>query len=198
MNRRDALKTVALLMAGTLTPITQSVLLGNNLNAIETGNGRLFTADERIIVKRITDIIIPKTDIPGTVEAGVPEFVIMMLQDCYPKKVQNEFHLGLDNFNAFCLDNFKNDFLKLDNEQQEMTVVKLDKEVLEGTIVHKKDLSFYRILKELTLFGYFTSEPGATQALRYVMTPGDFDGCADYEKGDRAWSDDASGAAISR
>ena len=38
-------------------------------------------------------------------------------------------------------------------------------------------------MKELTLLGYFTSEPGATQALVYVPVSGRYDGCIDLEAG---------------
>jgi hypothetical protein len=44
------------------------------------------------------------------------------------------------------------------------------------------------MIKELTLLGYFTSEIGYTQALRYVETPGRFDPCVPYEPGDKAWA----------
>ena len=44
------------------------------------------------------------------------------------------------------------------------------------------------MLRDLTLLGYFTSEIGATQALRYLETPGRFDPCIDYKKGDKAWA----------
>jgi hypothetical protein len=44
------------------------------------------------------------------------------------------------------------------------------------------------MLRDLTVLGYFTSEIGATQALRYVETPGKFEPCIDYKKGDRAYT----------
>jgi hypothetical protein len=31
--------------------------------------------------------------------------------------------------------------------------------------------------KELTLLGFFTSEPGATQVLQYIAVPGSYKGC---------------------
>jgi hypothetical protein len=48
---------------------------------------------------------------------------------------------------------------------------------------------YFRMMKELTLLGYFTSEVGATKALRYIETPGHYDGCMPYKKGDKAWAD---------
>ena len=47
---------------------------------------------------------------------------------------------------------------------------------------------YFRMMKELTLWGYFTSEPGATKALRYVAVPGRYEGCIPYKKGDKAWA----------
>jgi hypothetical protein len=53
----------------------------------------------------------------------------------------------------------------------------------------KEDPSHYfRMMKDLTLLGYFTSEIGCTQARRYVETPGKFEGCVPYTKGDKAWA----------
>ena len=53
----------------------------------------------------------------------------------------------------------------------------------------KKDPNrYFRQMKELTLLGYFTSKIGCTEARRYVETPGRFDGCVDYKKGDKAWA----------
>jgi hypothetical protein len=43
-------------------------------------------------------------------------------------------------------------------------------------------------MKQLTLLGFFTSEVGATQALRYVAVPGKYEGCIPYAKGDKAWA----------
>jgi hypothetical protein len=47
---------------------------------------------------------------------------------------------------------------------------------------------YFRMMKELALLGYFTSEIGCTVALRYVETPGRYDPCAPYAPGERAWA----------
>ncbi|HWJ29855.1 MAG TPA: gluconate 2-dehydrogenase subunit 3 family protein, partial [Flavisolibacter sp.] len=47
---------------------------------------------------------------------------------------------------------------------------------------------YFRMMKELTLLGYFTSKIGCTQARRYVAVPGKFEGCVPYKKGDKAWT----------
>jgi hypothetical protein len=50
---------------------------------------------------------------------------------------------------------------------------------------------YFRMMKELALLGYFTSEVGATQALRYVESPGRYDPCVPYKPGDRDWASHA-------
>ncbi|MGZ3331252.1 MAG: gluconate 2-dehydrogenase subunit 3 family protein [Gemmatimonadaceae bacterium] len=50
---------------------------------------------------------------------------------------------------------------------------------------------YFRMMKELALLGYFTSEIGATQALQYVESPGRYDPCVPYKPGDRDWASHA-------
>jgi hypothetical protein len=47
---------------------------------------------------------------------------------------------------------------------------------------------YFRMMKELTLLGYFTSEIGCTKAQRYAETPGKYDPCVPYKPGDKAWA----------
>ena len=50
---------------------------------------------------------------------------------------------------------------------------------------------YFRMMKELALLGYFTSEIGATQALRYVEAPGRYDPCVPYTPGEKQWASHA-------
>jgi hypothetical protein len=47
---------------------------------------------------------------------------------------------------------------------------------------------YFRMMKELAMLGYFTSEIGCTKAQRYVESPGRFDPCAPYTPGEPAWA----------
>jgi len=69
-------------------------------------------------------------------------------------------------------------------------LVDLDKEAKEYGKTKKQDdpNHYFSQVKQLTLWGYFTSEPGATKALRYVAVPGKYEGCIPYNKGDKAWA----------
>ncbi len=50
---------------------------------------------------------------------------------------------------------------------------------------------YFRMMKELALLGYFTSEIGYTKAMRYVESPGRFDPCTPYTKGETEWASHA-------
>ena len=47
---------------------------------------------------------------------------------------------------------------------------------------------YFRMMKELAMLGYFTSEIGMTQAQRYAETPGRWDPCLPYKPGETAWA----------
>ena len=47
---------------------------------------------------------------------------------------------------------------------------------------------YFRMMKELAMLGFFTSEIGYTKAMRYVETPGRYDPCAEYKAGETAWA----------
>jgi hypothetical protein len=54
-------------------------------------------------------------------------------------------------------------------------------------IVDQPPNKYFRMMKELTLLGYFTSEIGMTQAQRYVEAPGRYDPCIPYD-GKPSWA----------
>ena len=47
---------------------------------------------------------------------------------------------------------------------------------------------FFRMMKDLALLGFFTSEVGYTKVQRYVESPGRFDPCLPYTAGEPAWA----------
>ena len=58
---------------------------------------------------------------------------------------------------------------------------------------------YFRMMKELALLGYFTSEIGMTQAQRYAETPGRYDPCLPYTAGEKSWAPHAEkGLSASR
>jgi hypothetical protein len=81
-------------------------------------------------------------------------------------------------------------FTEIKPEQRLALLVKLDNEQKQYMKTWKEGQPkpYFRLMKELTLLGYFTSEIGCTQARRYIETPGKYEACIPYKKGDKAWA----------
>jgi hypothetical protein len=198
MKRRDALGRVALLMGGALSAPTMLAFLEGCKNATDTATGMSFpfSADRQALVSEVAEIIIPKTDTPGAKDAKVGEFIEKMLKDCYGSADQESFDKGLKELE-------KKDFMKAKPQEQTAILKEMEKatkdELAKADTEKKKyteagkeytdaSVPFFRLLKELTLLGYFTSEQGATQALDYVAVPGRYDGCIDLTPGQKSWA----------
>jgi hypothetical protein len=191
MNRRDAITRVSLLLGGTL--LGAEAFLSGCHNAPEKtigGGGTNFSNDDIAYLDEVAETILPATDTPGAKEARVGEFMARIVKDCYTEKDQKIFLDGMQALNEASKKKNGKVFMESTPEQRHDLLVDLDKEQKAYTDKKQKDdpSHYFRMMKELTLWGYFTSEPGATKALRYVAVPGKWEGCIDYKKGDKAWA----------
>jgi hypothetical protein len=205
MNRRDAISRVALIMGGAV--IGADFFISGCKSTSKKVND-LFTEDHVAFMNEVADTILPTTSSPGAKAANVGQFMAVMVQDCYTPKDQKTFVDGLGKLNDASNKKFNAKFVDLNPQQRTDLLVALDKEQKDYTanrnkqmeadrLNHKNDPKYkapetpnhyFRMIKELTLLGYFTSEIGATKALRYIAVPGRFDGCVPYKKGDKAWA----------
>jgi hypothetical protein len=156
-----------------------------------TGNGgdaKTIRSQEDLI-SAIADTIIPDTkEVPGAKAAGVGPFIVMMLQDCYTADVQRHFADGLVNVDEVSQSRFKKSFTALTLGQRE-EIFKLFK--AEAETQRKSGIAvspFFPLMYELTCLGYYTSETGATKALRYVHIPGKYEACIPLAPGQKAWA----------
>ncbi|MEJ7660571.1 MAG: gluconate 2-dehydrogenase subunit 3 family protein [Hymenobacter sp.] len=93
-----------------------------------------------------------------------------MVRDCYKPEDQKVFLTGLTQLDQDCQKMQGKAFLACDATQRRAFLTALDKQQKDFTQNQRKDdpARYFRMMKELTLLGFFTSEPGATQALRYL------------------------------
>ena len=112
------------------------------------------------------------------------------MRDCYTPDDQKIFTDGVHKLNEASKQKSGKYFMDATPEQRHDLLVDLDKEQKAYQATKKKEdpTHYFRMMKELTLWGYFTSEPGANKALRYVAVPGRYEGCIDYKKGEKAWA----------
>ncbi|PJJ74601.1 gluconate 2-dehydrogenase subunit 3-like protein [Thermoflavifilum aggregans] len=190
MNRRDAIRQVALLMGGALSAGTLSIVLDSCHHEPENVTDH-FTDTHKQTITSLADLILPRTDTPGALDAGVPDFVVMMINECYPDDQRSKFLEGLNAFNHQCEQQYGKLFHNCSPDQQKEYLTTVEKQVFAGQNTKDSDDPvpyFYRTFKELTLLGFFTSEPGATKALVYVPIPGKYEGCIPLKPGQHAWA----------
>jgi hypothetical protein len=186
MNRREALSTVAIIMGGTVIG-SEAFLTGCKASTKTVS----FSKDDIAFLNEVAETILPATNTPGAKEAKVGEFMTVMVNDCYEEDNQIIFMEGMK---ALQFKDAKakigKSFMEASAEERHQLLVTLDAEAKEYQKNKKADspTHYFSMIKELTLTGFFTSEVGATKVLRYVATPGRFDGSAPYIKGEKAWA----------
>ena len=164
MNRREVIKNVALMLGGAFSAPT-AMAMDNWENATKPNiNGAAFslTETQQKIVAEIADLIIPKTNTVGAKDVGVPAFIEMMLKDCYKAPEHQSFMDGLTSMELV-------KFLELNKDEQRGVLKLLEQETKKNT---SKATPFWRLIKELTLLGFFTSEAGIKASFEYVQIPG--------------------------
>ncbi|MDQ7040535.1 MAG: gluconate 2-dehydrogenase subunit 3 family protein [Rhodothermus sp.] len=221
MDRREALKHLALLTGGALSMSTIAGVLGGCRagSAPGTYQPQTLSSDQHELVATIAELIIPETDTPGARAAGVPEFIDRMLTHWMYAAEREHFLQELSRVDARAQERFGRSFVQASPEQQVQLLQELEREAKEaeprrvvieratGQIVDGPDTSaediaqgrpprtltvelrpFFRVMKELTVVGYYTSEVGATQELRLHLVPGRYDACVPYDQIGRAWA----------
>lgn len=188
MNRRQALTRVSLILGGTVAGA--GLFLEGCKPAGKKAFTLDFTSDDVNYLDEIAETIIPTTDTPGAKAAGVGSFMTVMVRDCYTEQDQQIFTAGMGVLNDASTKKFGGAFLSLSPEQRHELLVEIDEEQKEYYRNKKTDepAHYFRLMKELTLLGYFTSEIGSSQALRYIESPGRYESCIPYQAGEGAWA----------
>ena len=161
-----------------LAPIR--VAIAEGLDPVNMSGASLFDDDARRDTVALAETIIPATDTPGAREAGVGDFIEFMLQEWYPAEERDRFVTGLASLAEHCGSAFGARFDDLGTERQ-IAVVNA---MMEGKVATFEDggATFFEHAKQLTVFGYYTSEIGMTVERRYLPVPGRYDGAYPYEK----------------
>jgi gluconate 2-dehydrogenase gamma chain len=179
MDRRKVLRGLALMFgAELLLPIRAAIAQG--LDSVKLTGASLFGGGLREDTAALVETIIPETDTPGAKEAGVADFIEFMLQEWYPAEDRERFLGGLANLREYCMQQYQQRFSALEQEDQVWVIAALQ----DGQAGNFEDggQEFFTHVKQLTIFGYYTSEIGMTVERRYLPVPGRYDGAYPYDE----------------
>lgn len=199
ITRRDVILRVSAMLGGVAL-VGQGAMLAGCSRSPQPGEAptddapatdeALFADRDIALLDEIAETILPATDTPGAKAAGVGPFMALMVTDCYYPAEQEIFKDGMQAIDRQSTEAYGVDFMSAAPTQRLALLESLDAEQLAFMQSKTEDAPahYFRMMKELALLGYFTSEIGYNQAMRYAETPGRFDPCVPYEPGGKAWA----------
>ena len=204
MNRRDLLKSIAILTGGAV--IGGELFLTGCKSAAKTEAE--FTAANISLLDEVGETILPTTKSPGAKAAKIGEFMKVFVNDCYTENDQKAFKNGIVQLEEACEKMHGKAFMECSPQERHDFILSLEKESKEfnknrderdkpqkdQAEREKREFTsspshYYTMIKQMTLMGFFTSKVGCTEALRHEPVPGRYDGAFPYKKGDRAWAE---------
>lgn len=177
-SRRRFLTTSGLALVGTAA-------LGGGLAGCSgpaTINGAAnFTAAQFETLTQLSDMLIPATDTPGALAAGVPDFVQRMMGDWAMASTRDNIRAALTLLNESARKAKDKDFAELSEADKAEVLTDYESQCFSNYDAPKSDgdesppadaHAGYRELKKLINRGYYWSEIGCTQELQYELQPG--------------------------
>ena len=206
MKRRHFISSLAIILPASI--ISTDLIFSSCRSEVKE---EYFTDENIKLLDEIGETIIPATSTsPGAKAARIGEFMKVYVTDCYTPDEQNVFWSGITKIKNLSKRKYGKSFLNLSVSQRQDILKEIKNEPQDSAKSKNKSIAgsgdavqtgkgqastidnsgshFYSMFKNLTLFGFFTSQPGATQALRYVQTPGSYQGNVPYKNGDKAWA----------
>jgi hypothetical protein len=178
MNRRTVIKNLALVIGGAI--LLPSCMGNDGASYVQLKHVNIDEGQQRLIAD-VAETIIPKTNTPGAKDLNLPAFVLKMIDDCYDKKGQEAFVVGLKAFTGMVKTKYGKDFGDLDAKQRETILTDIEKSAiaLNGRKSQAPKPSgpdpitgFYWDVKRQTIFGYTTSQYFMTKQIVYELVPG--------------------------
>jgi hypothetical protein len=209
ISRREAVRHVMALMGGVALIGDERLLAfaadpAARVQATAQGVGT-FTAADVALLDEIADTILPETSTPGAKAAKTGAFMALMVTDVYTDREQQVFRDGMRTLEEACRAATRVGFMQASPAQRLTLLQALDRE--QKTAMEERSnpartrfppappppddqppAHYFRMMKELALLGYFTSEIGYTQAMRYRESPGRFDPDVAHAPGDQSWA----------
>jgi gluconate 2-dehydrogenase gamma chain len=184
MTRREAIRRTALALGVAISPsLLTGVLQAQPVAPNATAAPVYLSAKQFETAGAIAERILPKTDTPGARDVGVPAFIDLMYGKYMTPEEKVAFALGLAEVEAASAAFGQRSFQQLSPAQQDDLLKKIANAAQEKEKIWKlspatqEQKTFFSLIKELTLLGFFTSEPIGKNVLHYDPVPGRYDGC---------------------
>ena len=185
--RRSAIKKLATLCGLALSANSLSLMAESfsSPRDISRRKKRLLNQQQLVLVSELSELIIPTTDTPGAIGADVHNFIGYQTAYCFNKDEQQQLVLFLEKISTSAKKAYKKDFLACEKHQQIELLTHMEQAQGEFTA---EDREHFKQFKALVVFGYYTSEVGASKELAYLAIPGGYKGSVKFSTVGKAWS----------
>jgi hypothetical protein len=181
MHRRELLKMIA--------AATGCALVGMEAALAAPAARPPFSKRDLAMLDEIAETILPRTDTPGAKDAAVGAFIARYSAACYEPAQLRSLQQGIGTLDATMRAKTGRDFLHASPAQRQSLLIEIDLQARKRAKEPGHDVPHYfTLMKQLTLLGFFTSEPGSTRVLRYRPVPGPYKGIVPYKKGETSWA----------
>ncbi len=177
MHRRALLRLLGGASAIATIPVDELFALGERTHAaLSTDPSPLgfFDAHQMQTVAAACDRIIPDTETPGAREAECHRFAERIVADHYGTAQQKRFVDGLVDLDQRSSRASQKLFVDQLPTAQDEVLAGVERDARASA---QPNATFWRDLKYLTLYGYYTSRIGIQEELEVEFYPGRFDGC---------------------
>jgi hypothetical protein len=193
IDRRDAVASIVAMFGATLfAPLARAAGvasgggagIGAPLPVINDGapSAAVFTDAQRALVTALSERVLPATDTPGAIAAGVPAFIEKLLADWSYPADRIPILAGLDTIDAHSRADFGVPAASATAAQQDrLLTLAMEDRMTNGA-------AFFTAFRQMVIAGYYTSEIGMTQEREYLPVPGTYDGAYPYSKVNKVFS----------
>lgn len=196
MNRRNALKKAGVLAgAAVAMPTIMSLFQACQSETRLDWQPEFFTKEEAKTIAALLDTILPRTETPGALDVKSDIFIDKVIAKTYDTMAQEKMRADIAAFNAECEKNYGKSFSDLDAsdkskvlEAAEANSGKFSPRVWGSSIAKHESIDFYRSMKSMAIWAYFTSEEVGEQVLNYDPIPGVFEPCIPVSEVGNRWS----------
>ncbi len=172
MERRDFLRAFGVATAVALLP-HDAVAAWSTVGTRLSSSG-VLTGPQLASIGAIADTILPRTDSPSATDVKVPAFIDVIVSEQYTDADRDAFIAGLAAIDGRAKELGGASFGGLAESGRRDVITALEAE----TNRRADPARTYWRLKDLIIYGYFTSEPVMKTVLKTEIMPGRFDGAA--------------------
>ena len=185
MDRRKVLQQTGLL-AGASILMPSMVSLFQSCETVNRSDWKplFFNVEESHTISTLLDMILPRTETLGALDVKADIFIDKVFAETYDKTGQENIRAEITAFNVNCKKKLGTIFIDLSEadrtkvlQEAEATSEKFNPGVWGTSVGKQKTIGFYRSIKSMAIWAYFTSEEIGEKVLNYDPNPGSYEPC---------------------